>query len=58
MPFPDDLKQWSAAKIAETLGCPERIVYAWKKGERQPRPWIQRLILDRLKRVKSDVAQT
>jgi hypothetical protein len=56
MDFVTAIQPWTAAKIAETLGCPERIVYAWKKGERQPRPWIQRLILERLKRVKPDAS--
>ena len=50
MEFLQALDKWSAPEIAEKLGCPERIAYAWKKGERQPRPWIQKLILEALKR--------
>jgi len=42
------LEKYTPAQIAEKLGCPERIVYAWKRGERQPRPWVQRLILKEL----------
>lgn len=54
MDFIEAIKPWSAGLVAKTLGCPERIVYSWKKGERQPRPWVQKLVVDRLKRVKSD----
>lgn len=54
MAFLDDLKHWTAAKIAETIGCPERTVYAWRKGERLPPEWVQRLVLERMKRVKPD----
>lgn len=50
--FDTQLDRFSAAEIAEALGCPERIVYAWKKGERQPRPWVQNLIAAALKRRK------
>lgn len=52
MGFVEALKPWSAVKIAETLGCPERTVYAWKMAERLPPEWLQRLIIDRMKRVK------
>lgn len=58
MDFPTALKPWSAAKIAETIGCSERVAYFWKAGKRAPEPWSQKLILDRLKRVKSDVEPT
>lgn len=54
MAFVDDLKPWMAAKIAEVLGCPERTVYAWRMGERLPPEWVQRLVLERMKRVKPD----
>jgi hypothetical protein len=57
MAFVDDLKQWSADKIAETLGCTPRAVYFWKAGTRLPPDWVQRLVLDRMKRVKSDVGE-
>jgi|GEM_PF-5790672 len=50
--FVKSLEQWSAVKIAEILGCPERTVYSWKMGERLPPEWVQRLVLDRLKKVK------
>lgn len=56
MEFIEAIKPWSAGLVAKTIGCPERIVYAWKKGERQPRPWVQKLIADRMKRVKSDAS--
>lgn len=52
MDFVEALKPWSAAKIAEVLGCPERTVYAWRMGERLPPEWVQRLVLERMKRVK------
>lgn len=52
MAFVDDLKPWSAAKIAEVLGCPERTVYAWRMDERLPPEWVQKLVLERMKRVK------
>jgi len=58
MDFLKAIEPWSAPKIAETLECPQRIVYAWKAGERHPRPWVQKLILDRMKRVKPDVEES
>jgi hypothetical protein len=57
MEFAEALKPWSAAKIAETVGCSERNAYFWKAGERKPEPWAQKLILDRLKRVKPDASE-
>lgn len=50
MEFTKAIAGFTAAEIAAKLGCPERIVYAWKVGERQPRPWIQKLILKELGR--------
>ena len=52
MDFVRELEPWSAAHIAETLGCPERTIYAWKKGERLPPEWAQRLVIARLKRTR------
>lgn len=57
MAFVDDLKPWSARLIARTLGCPERTVYAWRMGERLPPEWVQRLVLERMKRVKPDASR-
>lgn len=57
MDFPTALKPWSAAKIAKTLGCSERAAYFWKAGKRLPEPWEQRLILDRLEKVKPDASE-
>jgi len=50
MDFVRELEPWSAAHIAEALGCPERTVYAWKMGERLPPEWVQRLVISRLTR--------
>ena len=50
MEFAKTIEGFTAAEIAAKLGCPERIAYAWKVGERQPRPWIQKLILKELGR--------
>lgn len=58
MAFVDDLKPWTVAKLCETLGVPERTVYSWRMGERLPAPWVQRLILDRMKRVKPDAEES
>jgi hypothetical protein len=57
MAFVDDLKPWTADKIAETLGCTPRAVYFWKAGTRLPPEWVQKLIVDRLKRVKPDASE-
>jgi hypothetical protein len=57
MAFVDDLKPWTADKIAETLGCTPRAVYFWKAGTRLPPEWVQKLIVDRLKRVKPDALE-
>jgi succinate dehydrogenase flavin-adding protein (antitoxin of CptAB toxin-antitoxin module) len=53
MDFVKELEKWSAAKIARVLECPERTVYAWKMGDRLPPEWVQKLVLDRLRRVKA-----
>ena len=52
MPFAQMLKTWTPFAIAQRLGCPERTAYAWKRGERTPPPWVQRLIAAELKRRK------
>jgi DNA-binding transcriptional regulator YiaG len=52
MEFVRELEPWSAAHIAETLGCPERTVYSWKMGERLPPDWVQRLVIARLKKTR------
>lgn len=54
MDFVKEIKKWSATKMVEVLGCPERTAYSWRMGERLPPEWVQRLILDRMKRVKPD----
>lgn len=57
MEFKSAIQQYSVKEITETLGCPERIAYAWHTGDRQPRPWIQRLVLAELgRRVKPNKA--
>lgn len=56
MNFVTALKPWSVAKLVEVLGCPERTVYSWRMGDRLPPEWVQRLILERMKRVKPDSA--
>lgn len=58
MDFVEALRPWSVPKIIETLGCPERTVYAWKMGERLPAEWVQRLILERLKHIKPTEPRT
>lgn len=58
MSFDADLKPWSAGKIAETIGCSERVAYFWRAGQRSPEPWCQRLILKELKRVKPDAEES
>jgi hypothetical protein len=52
MDFVEALKPWSADKIAETLGCTPRAAYFWKAGKRLPPEWAQKLVVDRMKRVK------
>lgn len=54
MNFVTALKPWSVAKLVEVLGVPERTVYSWRMGDRLPPEWVQRLILERMKRVKPD----
>lgn len=56
MDFVTGLKPWTVAKIVEVIGVPERTVYSWRMGERLPPPWVQRLVLDRMKRVKPDAS--
>jgi antitoxin HicB len=56
MDFPKELAAWSAAKIAEILGCTERAAYFWKAGKRLPPEWVQKLVTDRMKRVKPDAS--
>lgn len=57
MDFGEALKPWSATRIAQALGCPERTVYAWRMNERLPPEWVQRLVLERLRRIKPDHAE-
>lgn len=52
MDFGQALKQWTPFALAQRLGCPERTAYAWKRGERTPPLWVQRLIVAELKRKK------
>lgn len=54
MDFVEALKPWTVPKLVEILGCPERTVYSWRMGERLPPEWVQRLVIERMKRVKSD----
>lgn len=54
MDFVTELKPWTVGKICETIGVPVRTVYSWRMGERLPAPWVQRLVVDRMKRVKPD----
>lgn len=49
MNFAQQLAKATASEIAVLLHCPIRIVYAWKAGQRQPRPWVQYLILEKLR---------
>lgn len=49
MNFAQQLAKATAGEIAALLHCPIRIVYAWKAGQRQPRPWVQHLILEKLR---------
>ena len=56
MNFVTALKPWSVAKLVEVLGVPERTVYSWRMGDRLPPEWVQRLILERMKRVKPDAS--
>lgn len=58
MAFVDDLKPWSVAKTCEVLGIPERTVYSWRMGERLPPEWVQRLVVERMKRVKPDAQES
>lgn len=54
MTFKAQLERWTAALIIKTIGCPERTAFSWKSGDKVPPVWVQRLVLDRLKRVKGD----
>lgn len=56
MDFVTALKPWTVAKIVETLGCPERTVYSWRMGDRIPPEWVQRLVVERMKKVKPDAS--
>ena len=48
MDFTRKLESWTAPEIMRAIGCPERTAYSWKKGERLPPEWAQRLVLERL----------
>ena len=52
--FKDRLADWSAATVMKIIRCPRRTAFAWKQGTKIPHDWVQRLVLDRLKRVKPD----
>lgn len=54
MDFVKELKPWSVPKIVEILGVPERTAYSWRMGDRLPPEWVQKLVIDRMKRVKPD----
>jgi antitoxin HicB len=56
MDFVKALEPWTVPKIVEILGVPERTVYSWRMGERLPPEWVQRLVLERMKRVKPDAS--
>lgn len=56
MEFVKALEPWTVPKIVEVLGVPERTVYSWRMGERLPPDWVQRLVLERMKRVKPDAS--
>jgi len=52
MPTPEEfqtaISQWSAAEIAERLGCKLRTAYGWLRGERVPEDWQRRVYLEAL----------
>ena len=56
MEFKDRLKPWTANKLIEVIGCPERTAYAWKSGYKVPHAWVQALVLYRLRNVKPDAS--
>lgn len=37
-------------ELAELLGAPYRTVQDWNAGKRQPPPWIERLVLEKIDR--------
>lgn len=43
--FKKAIEGFSAAQIAETLGCPISTAYAWKEGVRSPPDWQKRWFL-------------
>jgi hypothetical protein len=57
MDFVKELKPWSVPKIVEILGVPERTAYSWRMGDRLPPEWVQRLVIERMKRVKPDASE-
>lgn len=56
MSFSKALEPWSANKLVEILGVPRRTAYAWKSGEKVAPPWVQALVLYRLRNVKPDAS--
>lgn len=48
--FSTVLSDIPAKDISVSLGIPLRTVYSWQYGERVPSAWIQRSVLDLIKR--------
>jgi DNA-binding transcriptional regulator YiaG len=42
----------SQQKLSNTTGIPKRTIEDWEGGRRTPHGWVQRLVLEELKRMK------
>lgn len=40
------------ADVCKLIGIPKRTIEAWETGDRTPPPYVERLVIDALKRIK------